>query len=154
LLEERVSVRNLPLILEAIAEARPGAPGAEAICEHVRQRLGFQLVADLKRGDGTIPLIQLAPEWEQTFASYQIDGPRGETDVALPPAEFSRLAAALAEKFAHAAENGQAAALVTSAARRRFLKMVLSAKGLSAPVLSYEEIGLDARPALVGLVAA
>lgn len=153
LLEERVSIRNLPLILEAIAEARPGAPGAEAICEHVRQRLGFQLVADLKRGDGTIPLIQLAPEWEQTFAAYQIDGPRGEGDIALPPSEFSRLAAALAEKFAQAAEGGLNPALVTSAARRRFLRMVLAAKGLSAPVLSYEEIGLEARPALVGLVA-
>jgi flagellar biosynthesis protein FlhA len=31
--------------------------------------------------------------------------------------------------------------------------MVLGAKGLTAPVLSYEEIGLEARPALVGLVA-
>jgi flagellar biosynthesis protein FlhA len=153
LLEERVSVRNLPLILEAIAEARPGAPGPEAICEHVRQRLGFQLVADLKRADGTIPLIQLAPEWEQTFVTYQIDGARGEADIALPPSEFSRLAAALAEKFAHAAESGVTPALVTSAARRRFLRMVLVAKGLTAPVLSYEEIGLDARPALVGLVA-
>lgn len=152
LLEERVSIRNLPLILEAIAEARPGAPGPEAICEHVRQRLGFQLVADLKRADGTIPLIQLAPEWEQTFIAYQIDGARGESDIALPPSEFSRLAAALAEKFAHAAENGQNAALVTSAVRRRYLRMVLAAKGLTAPVLSYEEIGLDARPALVGLV--
>ena len=67
LLEERVSIRNLPLILEAIAEAR-GLGTPEAICEHVRQRLGFQLVAELKRPDGTIPLIQLAPEWEKTFA--------------------------------------------------------------------------------------
>jgi flagellar biosynthesis protein FlhA len=39
LLDERVSIRNLPLILEAVAEARQlGTP--EAICEHVRQRLG------------------------------------------------------------------------------------------------------------------
>jgi flagellar biosynthesis protein FlhA len=27
------------------------------------------------------------------------------------------------------------------------------AKGLTAPVLSYEEIGIEARPAMVGLVA-
>ncbi len=153
LLEERVSIRNLPLILEAIVEARPANPGPEAICEHVRQRLGFQLVAELKRGDGTIPLIQLAPEWEHVFTAHQIDGARGEADVALPPAEFSRLAAALAERFAQAAETGVTPALVTSATRRRFLRMVLAAKGLSAQVLSYEEIGLDARPALVGLVA-
>ncbi|MDP4034468.1 MAG: flagellar biosynthesis protein FlhA [Pseudorhodobacter sp.] len=153
LLEERVSIRNLPLILEASAEAR-GMAAPEAVCEHVRQRLGFQLVAELKREDGTIPLIQLAPEWEITFATYQIEGERTLRDVALPPAEFSRLANGLAEKLNRAAENGIFPALVTSTLRRRFLRTVLGAKGLSAPVLSYEEIGTEARPAMVGLVPA
>ncbi|WP_413694555.1 flagellar biosynthesis protein FlhA [Rhodobacter sp. KR11] len=148
LLEERVSIRNLPLILEATAEARGlGAP--EAICEHVRQRLGFQLVAELKRGDGTIPLIQLAPEWEKAFAAHQIEGNR---DVALPPDLFSRLANGLAERLNKAAESGTFPALVTSTLRRRFLHTVMGAKGLTAPVLSYEEIGMEARPALVGVV--
>ena len=153
LLEERVSIRNLPLILEAVAEARSlGSP--EAICEHVRQRLGFQLVAELKRDDGTIPLIQLAPEWEKTFATYQIDADRGMRDVALPPEQFSRLANALADRLNRAAEAGTFPALVTSTLRRRFLRTVLGAKGLSNPVLSYEEIGLEARPAMIGIVPA
>jgi flagellar biosynthesis protein FlhA len=151
LLDERVSIRNLPLILEAIAEGR-GLPSPEAICEHVRQRIGFQLVADLKRGDGTIPLIQIAPEWERTFQEYQVDGERGHRDVALPPDQFARLAGLLAERLNRAAEGGISAAIVTSTLRRRFLRTVLSAKGLTAPVLSYEEIGLEARPAIVGLV--
>ncbi|MDO8882194.1 FHIPEP family type III secretion protein, partial [Pseudotabrizicola sp.] len=151
LLDERVSVRNLPLILEAIAEGR-GLPSAEAICEHVRQKIGFQLVADLKRHDGTIPLIQIAPEWEKTFVAYQVDGERGHRDVALPPEQFSRLSGLLAEKINRATESGINAAIVTSTLRRRFVRTVLAAKGLSTPVLSYEEIGLEARPAIVGLV--
>jgi len=151
LLEERVSIRNLPLILEAIAEVR-NLGNAEAICEHVRQRLGFQLVADIRRPDGTIPLLQLAPEWEDTFRSYQVEGERGQADVALPPDKFNRLAHAVAEKIARAGEQGIFPALVTSARRRRFLRTVLGAKGVSAPVLSFEEIGTDARPSLVGMV--
>jgi flagellar biosynthesis protein FlhA len=151
LLEERVSIRNLPLILEATAEGRGlGAP--EAVAEHVRQRLGFQLVAELKRDDGTIPLIQLAPEWEKTFAAHQIDGERGLRDVALPPDLFGKLANAIAEKVQKSAEAGNFPALVTSTLRRRFLRTVTAAKGLSVPVLSYEEIGMEARPALVGMV--
>ena len=153
LLEERVSIRNLPLILEAAAEAR-GAGTAEAICEHVRQRLGFQLVAELKRADGTIPLIQLSPEWEKTFAAHQIDSERGLRDVALPPEQFSKLANALADRLNKSAETGTYPALVTSTLRRRFLRTVMGAKGLTAPVLSYEEIGMEARPALVGVVPA
>ncbi len=153
LLEERVSIRNLPLILESIAESR-GIGSPETVCEHVRQRLGFQIVAELKRDDGTIPLIQLAPEWEKTFTTYQMEGDRGQRDVALPPEQFSRLANALADRLNRAAESGIYPALVTSTLRRRFLRTVMGAKGLSAPVLSYEEIGMDARPAMVGQIPA
>lgn len=154
LLEERVSVRNLPLILEAIAEARSTQGSPEAICEHVRQRLGFQMVAEMKRQDGTIPLIQLAPEWEQAFTTYQIEGERGYGDVALPPEEFNRLANGVAEKLARASETGIYPAIATPRHRRRFLRTVLSAKGITNPVLSFEEIGIEARPSLVGLVPA
>ncbi|MFT3687645.1 flagellar biosynthesis protein FlhA [Paenirhodobacter sp.] len=153
LLAERVSIRNLLLIVEAISEVRSlGAP--EAICEHVRQRLGFQLVAELRRDDGSLPLIQLAPEWEETFATYQISGERGQADVALPPDKFNRLAANVADKVARAGEHGTFPALVTSTRRRRFLHTVLEAKGIMTPVLSFDEIGLDARPAMVGVVPA
>ncbi|SLN62731.1 flagellar biosynthesis protein FlhA [Roseisalinus antarcticus] len=154
LLEERVSIRNLPLIVEAAAEGRQLHATAEGIAEHVRQRLGFQLVAEFRRADGTIPLIQLAPEWEETFMTYQLGGERGGGDVALPPDEFNRLAGAIAAKCAEAGEGGSFPALVTSMRRRRFLRTVLAAKGIQNPVLSFEEIGVDARPSLVGLVAA
>lgn len=153
LLEERVSVRNLLLIVEAISEAR-GMPSPEAICEHVRQRLGFQLVADLRRDDGTIPLLQLSTEWEDTFNTYQIAGDRGQNDIALPPDKFNRLANNVADKIARAGEEGVFPALVTSSLRRRFLRTVLSAKGISAPVMSFEEIGTNARPAMVGVIPA
>ena len=151
LLEERVSIRNLPLILESIAEAR-NLPGPELVCEHVRRRLGFQLVAELRRADGTVPLLQLAPEWEETFRTYQVEGERGMADVALPPEKFNRLAGNVAEKVARAGEKGVFPAVVTSARRRRFVKTALAAKGIAAPVLSYEEVGTDAKPAIVGLV--
>ena len=153
LLEERVSIRNLPLVLEAISETRSLLSGPEAVCEHVRQRLGFQLVSPLKRSDGTLPLLQLDPDWEEIFTNYQLAGEHGASDVALPPEDFARLTDRIAQKLAELAQAGTTPALVTSARRRRFLRTVLSAKGLAAAVLSYEEIGAEARPALVGTIA-
>ncbi|WP_299140061.1 flagellar biosynthesis protein FlhA [uncultured Tateyamaria sp.] len=153
LLDEQVSIRNLPLILEATAEARAVNAQPEAICEHVRQRLGFQLVAEIRRPDGSLPLIQLAPEWEDTFVSYQVDADRG-LDVALPPDLFNRLAENMSEKLHDVSEQGVFPAVVTNTRRRRFVKTLMRAKGISNPVLSFEEIGIDARPALVGVVAA
>ncbi|WP_101067136.1 flagellar biosynthesis protein FlhA [Roseovarius salinarum] len=154
LLDEQVSIRNLPLIMEAAAEARQSHSQPEAICEHVRQRLGFQLVAQLQREDGTLPLIQLAPEWEDTFSTYQVGGDRANPDVALPPEVFGTLTSGVSEQIEKAAEQGIYPALVTSTPRRRFLRTVLFARRISNPVLSFEEIGLDAKPALVGTVAA
>jgi flagellar biosynthesis protein FlhA len=151
LLEERISIRNLPLILEAVAEAR-GMQSPDMVCEHVRRRLAFQLVADLRRPDGTLPLLQLAPEWEDTFRAHQVEGERGSYDVALPPEKFNRFSANVAEKLARAGEKGVFPAVVTSARRRRFVKTALGAKGILAPVLSYEEVGTEAKPAIVGLV--
>ncbi len=154
LLEERVSIRNMALILESVAEARMTTTQPEAICEIVRQRLGFQLVADLKRGDGSIPLIQLAPEWEETFSTYQIDTPNAGLDVALPPNLFNKLADGVVTTITRSADQGVFPALVTSTRRRRLLRTIIHARGISNPVLSFEEIGLEARPALVGTVPA
>lgn len=153
LVAEQVSIRNLPLILEAVAEARGQNAQPEAICELVRQRLGFQLVAEIRRDDGTLPLVQLAPEWEDTFNTYQIDADRG-LDIALPPDLFNQLADGVSEKLHDANQNGIYPALVTSTRRRRFLHTVIRTRGISSPVLSFEEIGLDARPSLVGVVSA
>nr|WP_301282680.1 flagellar biosynthesis protein FlhA [Ruegeria atlantica] len=154
LLDERVSIRNMALILESVAEARLTTTQPEGICELVRQRLGFQLVADMKREDGSIPLIQLAPEWEDTFASYQIDAPNTGMDVALPPNVFNKLADGVVSTIAKSADNGLFPAVVTSTRRRWLLRTVMQARGVSNPVLSFEEIGLEAKPALVGTVAA
>jgi len=154
LLDEQVSIRNLALIMEATAEARMTHASPEEICEHVRHRLGFQLVADLRRDDGTVPLVQLAPEWEDTFATYQLGDGKTVGDIALPPEVFNTLADSISEKVRNANESGIFPALVTSRQRRRFLKTLVKAKSIPAPVLSFEEIGTDARPSLVGLVDA
>ena len=151
LLEERVSIRNLPLILEAIAEAHAPHASPEVLCEQVRHRLGFQLVSGIQEADGALPLIQLNPSWEETFQAYQLPEGSGIVDVALPPAEFNRLANSVAEKIAHAGAQGRYPAVVTSTKRRRFLHTVLAAKGIRNPVFSFEEIGTGARPAVLGL---
>jgi flagellar biosynthesis protein FlhA len=108
----------------------------------------------MKREDGSIPLIQLAPEWEDTFASYQIDGPATGLDVALPPNLFNKLADGVVDSVAQSADHGLFPAVVTSTRRRRLLRSIMQARGVSNPVLSFEEIGLEARPALVGTVPA
>ncbi|MEL7467406.1 MAG: flagellar biosynthesis protein FlhA [Pseudomonadota bacterium] len=149
LLAERVSVRNLPLILEATSEARVGNASIEDIVEHVRRRIAFHIISRLSDNEGTLPLIQLAPEWEAKFSEYERDD-NGVPDVALPPEEFNRLAGSVKGMLARAAQRAAMPAIATSARRRRFVRQALEAKGISNPVLSFEEIGNTSKLALLG----
>lgn len=154
LLDEQVSVRNLPVILEATAEARKVTQQPEGICEIVRQRLGFQIVSQLRREDGSVPLIQLATEWEDVFTHYQVDADNNGLDVALPPEVFTKFTQSMVEQVDQASQKGLVAPIITSSRRRRFIRKIAKAKGLSTPVISFEELGLEATPALVGTIAA
>ena len=149
LLEERVSVRNLPLILEAVAEARNHSSINEDIVEHVRRRISFHIISKLVAEDGTLPLIQIAPDWETTFANNEREE-GGAVDVALPPEEFNRLAGSVKGMLARAVGKATFPVIATSARRRRFVRHVLQAKGIPNPVLSFDEIGTGTQLTLLG----
>jgi flagellar biosynthesis protein FlhA len=66
LLAERISIRNLHLILEAIAEIAPHARRAEQIAEHVRLRMAQQICGDLAQG-GVLKILRLGNRWDLVF---------------------------------------------------------------------------------------
>ncbi len=94
-------------------------------------------------------MIRLGGEWEMLFTEHEaeIDGRR---DVILPPEEFNRLARAVGEALAGAAARGVQAVVLVPGTRRRFLRQVLEAKGVEAPVVAFEEVGHRTPLALVG----
>lgn len=150
LLEERVPVRNLPVLLETIAEGRTVYNSAEEVTEFVRQRISNLFVTGMLNDDGALPLIQVGLDWESTFSEHETPGPGSQTDVALPPEEFNRLAQSVVEQINQATARNLYPAVVTSAKRRRFIRAVLHAKKIRNPVLSYEEIDTGAKPLLIG----
>lgn len=152
LLEERVPIRNLFLIIEACAEAKTQNLDLTRTVELVRQRLSFQIVDRLQDKEGNLALVQLSGRWEAEFSKHEIRSEGGGSDIALPPEVFSELLNGIQNKLNECAQNGVMAAVATSSARRRFLKTILTSKGVRNAVLSYEEIGPKSRPKIVGVV--
>ncbi len=62
LLSERISIRDLPTILEGIAEATGVTRNLASISEHVRSRLARQISDANTNEIGYIPLLTLSPE--------------------------------------------------------------------------------------------
>ena len=152
LLEERVSIRNLFLIIETVAEAKTANPGLPRMVELVRQRLAFQIVDRLQDDQGRLPLVQLSTAWEQKFTQYEVTGENGSSDIALPPEMFGELTNEVQSKLNEAAKKGVMASVATSSRRRRFLQTVLASKGIRNSVLAYEEISAKTKPYIIGVV--
>ncbi|NWG71508.1 MAG: flagellar biosynthesis protein FlhA [Parvularculaceae bacterium] len=138
LLAERVSIRDLPTILEAIAEAAPQG-SVVAMAEHVRARLARQICGALKGPDGAAPIITLSSHWEREFADALI-GEGENRQLALAPSKLQEFVAAAMKKLESAAAAGEAAAIVTSARARPFVRSVLERVRAQTMVLSQNEI--------------
>lgn len=151
LLDELTPIKNLPVILEAIADGRNIFTTPEDVTEYVRQRIAMSFVTKLQSEDGSLPLVQIGLDWEDVFAKFETTNAANQTDVALPPEEFNRLAKSVLEQINQAAERNVSPAIVTTASRRRFIRAVLHAKKIRNPVLSYDEIDPTAQPTLIGV---
>jgi len=143
LLAERVSIRDLPTILEGIQEAvAGGGQNIAAITAHVRVRLARQISEAATGPHGYIPLLVLSPEWEGVFSEHMV-GPPEDRHLALPPSklqEFTqRLRAALE---AHAAESP---VILTSAMFRPHVRSIIERLRFPTPVLAQTEIHPRAR---------
>jgi flagellar biosynthesis protein FlhA len=151
LLAERISIRNLFLIVETIAEVKAQNLGLPRIVELVRQRLAFQIVDRLQDDQGRLPLVQLSATWEQKFSEYEINGEGGNADIALPPELFGELINAIQGKLNEVAQKGIVAAVATTSRRRRFLQTVLASKGIRNAGVAYEEISARSNPYIIGV---
>lgn len=149
LLEERVSIRNLPLIVDAVAEFR-AAERPEAVCDLVRRRLRGQITQALAAEDGSIELVQLQPAWEAEFLRGEAAPGRGAASPI--PALARRLADAV--RAAAGRREGKALLLAVPDHRRRQIRAILQGAGVEATVLGLDEIDPAARIALVDTVEA
>jgi flagellar biosynthesis protein FlhA len=140
LLAERVSVRNLQIILEAIAEVAPHARRPEQIAEHVRMRIAPQICGDIAEG-GTLNVLRLGNRWDLAFHQSLKRDAKGEViEFDIDPRLVEQFATEASEVIRkHMAEH-QSFALVTAPDARPYLRMIIERMFPSLAVLSHVEI--------------
>ena len=151
LLRERVSIRDLPTILEGIAEAAPHTTSITHLVEQVRARLGRQICWANRAEDGTLPIITLSPEWESAFAESLI-GPGDDKQLALAPSRLQEFIRAIRESFERAALAGESAVLLTGPQIRPYVRSIIERFRGQTVVMSQNEIHPRARLKTVGMV--
>jgi flagellar biosynthesis protein FlhA len=151
LLGERVSIRDLPTILEAIAEAVTHTRNLTQITEHVRARLGRQLCDANAGADGVIPLVTLSPEWEQAFAE-SIVGQGDDRQLSMAPSRLQDFIARVRQTFERFAMMGETPVLLTSPLIRPFVRSIVERFRPITTVMSQNEIYAKARIKTVGSI--
>lgn len=153
LLAERVSIRNLELILEAVAEIAPFARRAEAIVEHVRVRLGSQICSDLAV-DGVLGVLRLGPRWDLFFHERMKRDAKGEIlGFDADPAQIEKFSSEAGAAIRERMEQGESFILLTTPEARPYVRLLLSRSFPAQPVLSHMEIGGGVQIKSVGSIS-
>ncbi|MBO1904401.1 flagellar biosynthesis protein FlhA [Microvirga sp. 3-52] len=153
LLAERVSIRNLSLILEAIAEIAPHARRAEQLVEHVRVRIAQQICGDLAEG-GALNVLRLGNRWDIAFhQSLKRDAKGDVVEFDIDPRLVEQFGAEASEAIKARMGQVHTFAIVTAPDARPYVRMIIERMFSSLPVLSHLEIARGVEVNSLGTVS-
>jgi len=153
LLAERVSIRNLHLILEAVAELAPHVRKTEQIVEHVRVRMAQQICGDLS-DNGVLRVLRLGNKWDMVFHQAIKRDTKGEIiEFDIDPRhleEFSEQSTKVVREYL---DRGLPFVLVTSPETRSYVRMIVERLFATLPVLSHVELAKGIEIKILGTIS-
>ncbi len=151
LLAERISIRDLPAILEGVAEAVGTNRNPQWLAEQVRARLSRQLCNVNKAPGGYLPILPMSPQWEQSFAEAMI-GDGEARQLAMAPSKLQEFVTTLQERFESAAKLGEVPVLLTSPGIRPYVRSIVERFRNQTVVMSQAEVHPQCKLKTVGTV--
>lgn len=145
LLAERISIRDLPTILEGVQEAcGAGLRAVPLIVGHVRMRLARQISDSHVGSNGYIPLITLTPNWEAAFLDSLV-GSSEDRQLAMAPSKLNEFIGKLRAALDAAATNGEAPVVLVNGTLRAPMRAIVERLRPSTSVLAQAEISTRVR---------
>ncbi len=151
LLQEMVSIRDMPAILEAVAESSRVSSNLTMITEHVRMRLARQISYAHTNDDGYIPIVALSGQWEQTFAEA-LGGSGEDRSLSMAPSKIQEFVAIIRKRFDQFAMQGDMPVLLTSPGIRPYVRSVVERFRPNTVVMSQNEIHPKAKIKTLGQI--
>jgi flagellar biosynthesis protein FlhA len=153
LLAERISIRNLHLILESIAEVAPHMRRAEQLAEHVRMRMAQQICGDLADG-GVLKVLRLGNRWDLAFHQSLKRDAKGEViEFDIDPRQIEQFGAEASKVIRGLLDQGHQFVLVSAPDARPYVRMVTERLFPTLPVLSHLEIARGVQVKALGSIS-
>nr|WP_249199648.1 flagellar biosynthesis protein FlhA [Gluconobacter sp. Dm-62] len=140
LLDERVSIRDLTTILEALQEGCSlGLKTVSALVAHVRTRLARQISASATGPHGYIPILSLSPEWE-VFIFDHLSSSVDEKQINFPPSKMNEFVSRVKFALDNAVRQGETPILLVPRVIRIPIRRIMERIQPSIAVVAQEEI--------------
>jgi flagellar biosynthesis protein FlhA len=149
LLSENVSIRDLPSILEAIAEIGKSTTSLITIIEHVRVKLARQISFSCANAENIIPMVVLSTDWEQAFVENLV-GSGEDKHLSMSPSRIQEFINECNKIFDELAFQGEAPILLVSPMVRPYVRSIMERFRPLTPVLSQNEIHVKAKIKTIG----
>ena len=153
LLAERISIRNLHLVLESIAEIAPHVRRAEQLAEHVRMRMAQQICGDLSDA-GVLKVLRLGNRWDMAFHQSLKRDAKGEViEFDIDPRLIEQFGAEASKIIRGLLDQGHQFVLVSAPDARPYVRMVTERLFPTLPVLSHLEIARGVQVKTLGSIS-
>ncbi len=151
LLRERVSIRDIQTILEALSDYAGMTKEPDMLTEYVRQLIGRSITKQLQNPDGSISVIAVDPKTERLIIESVQTTPHGAY-LALDPMAAEKITESLKKSFAESISKGYQPVILCSQTIRRFVKRLAERVSNSIMVVSHNEITSNTKVYSIGTV--
>ncbi|NNK16774.1 MAG: flagellar biosynthesis protein FlhA [Sulfitobacter sp.] len=151
LLAERVSIRNLPKIIEAVAEASANTKNIRTVIEHARSKLSKQICQSLKDPQGYVPVINLSGKWENELTS-SISSSNGEETFLMSPSRVQEFVLEMRKEIQKFSSADEWPAILVTPQARPYVRSILERVSPMTQVISHNEVHRKASLRTVGTV--
>ncbi len=139
LLKERVSIRNMTVILSALGDRASGTRDLDQLVEFVRQALARTISNQFRNPEGIIDVFTLDPSLEEYLLDHLRPTQFG-TQVVLDPSTAQRLLLQVKEQAERAIALGNQPTLICSSQVRPYLRRLVEKYLPSLIVISHAEV--------------
>jgi flagellar biosynthesis protein FlhA len=150
LLKEKVSIRNLPVILETLADWAVFTKNPDYLTEYVRQSLSRQITQKLTVGK-MIQVITVNAQVEKMISENLQETEQG-IYLTLDPQSIQQLVLSLNETIQQVVKVGIQPIIMTSPTIRMYVKQIVERINEDIPVISFNELESDVEVQNIGVV--
>ncbi|XKG64022.1 flagellar biosynthesis protein FlhA [Mesobacillus maritimus] len=151
LLREKVSIRNLVVILETLADYAPQTKDIDVLTEYVRQALSRQITLQYANQNQALQVMTAGASFEKKVAESVHRSEQG-TYLSFDPETSQIIYQKIAEQAGQLQASGVQPVLLTSPAIRMYVRQFLERYLPDLTILSYNELEPDIEIQSVGVV--